>query len=521
VTDFDVVVLGGGLSGLTLAMQLTRRQPDIRVAVVEKSRFPVPDAAHKVGESTVEIGALYFADTLGLRSFLESWAVPKMGLRFHFSDGDNRDIGKRSEFGLSEFMPVSTWQISRGGIENELFRRLEGKVELLDGSKVAEVTLGEPHRVVVRTPDGERTLSTRWVVDATGRTAFLKKRLGLARRTRHQANAVWWRVPDAVDVDAWSSQPGWLAGPVGQRWLSTIHLLGDSYWVWLIPLPGGGTSVGIVGDDRRHPIQTLRSREAADDWLRTFEPQCAEVLADGGDREDHLALKHYCHSATQVYSKDRWALVGDAGVFLDPFYSPGSDFIGLGNGFVTDLVQADLAGAPDFEDRCELWNGRMLSMFRAYLATWQGRYPLMGRPEVMRAKILWDFSFYWSSHALMFTRGLAADAPVVRRTDGLFREFLALNLDMQALLTRWGKVAPEHDDGRVVVDYHQPAWLRQLNDALQRPGGDIADDMAANRDQMRRVASELQARALRREPGLERMAAELPVSDGSLTAFLG
>jgi hypothetical protein len=40
----------------------------------------------------------------------------------------------------------------------------------------------------------------------------------------------------------------------------------------------------------------------------------------------------------------RWSLVGEAGAFLDPFYSPGSDYITLGNTFTTDMIVRELNG---------------------------------------------------------------------------------------------------------------------------------------------------------------------------------
>src|SRR3546814_16874169 len=54
-TDTDVTILGGGLAGLTLAIQLRRQDPALRVTVVERNAHPVREAAFKVGESTVEI----------------------------------------------------------------------------------------------------------------------------------------------------------------------------------------------------------------------------------------------------------------------------------------------------------------------------------------------------------------------------------------------------------------------------------------------------------------------------------
>ena len=66
-THTDVAILGGGLAGLTLAIQLRQRNPGLAVTVIERRAHPVREAAFKVGESTVEIGAHYFAEVLGFR----------------------------------------------------------------------------------------------------------------------------------------------------------------------------------------------------------------------------------------------------------------------------------------------------------------------------------------------------------------------------------------------------------------------------------------------------------------------
>src|SRR5437763_1862857 len=82
----DVVVLGGGLAGLCAAIQLKRRMPQLSILVLERRAHPVPEAAHKVGESTVEIGANYFAEVLGLQEHLTRAQLKKFGFRFFFND---------------------------------------------------------------------------------------------------------------------------------------------------------------------------------------------------------------------------------------------------------------------------------------------------------------------------------------------------------------------------------------------------------------------------------------------------
>src|SRR5438552_2963343 len=78
---YDVAILGGGIAGLTLALQLKKARPTISILVVEKQPHPVPEAAHKVGESTVEISGHYLRDVLGLGEHLQAQHLNKYGLR--------------------------------------------------------------------------------------------------------------------------------------------------------------------------------------------------------------------------------------------------------------------------------------------------------------------------------------------------------------------------------------------------------------------------------------------------------
>ena len=197
---------------------------------------------------------------------------------------------------------------------------------------------------------------------------------GLTRESSHGANASWFRVRDRVKVDDWSTDPAWRGRvPSGERWMSTNHLMGKGYWVWLIPLGSGSTSFGIVADDQLHPFHRINRFDRALEWLHEYEPQCAEYVEQQRDNlEDFLALRHYAHGCARVYSADRWALTGEAGVFTDPFYSPGSDFIAIGNECIIDLITRDARG-EEIAARVEELNTNYLRLFDAL-------HPVVQRP---------------------------------------------------------------------------------------------------------------------------------------------
>src|SRR5262245_49023852 len=137
---FDVVICGGGLAGQTLARQLRMSDADLRVAVLEKMPSgDIRDAAHKVGESSVEVGAHYFLERLGLKPYMVENQLPKFGLRFYF-ENDGGPIEDRMELGARQFPRFPSAQLDRGVLERDLraMNRRTG-VELIEGAKVEDI----------------------------------------------------------------------------------------------------------------------------------------------------------------------------------------------------------------------------------------------------------------------------------------------------------------------------------------------------------------------------------------------
>ncbi len=471
----DVLIIGGGLAGLSLALQLRRRMPDLDVMVVERRRHPVPLAAHKVGESTVEIGAHYFAHTLGLREHLEQAQLRKFGFRFFFSDGRS-DIDACTELGASRAMSVPTYQIDRGIFENHLgTAALEAGVRFIDDAVIRSVELAEdasPHCVTWTRGDEPHTSRCRWVVDASGRAGLLKRKLGLEEGNEHAAGSVWFRVAHRINVDAWSADPAWRARTASpERWLSTNHLCGDGYWLWLIPLASGSHSVGIVFDPARQPLAQFDTFDKAMQWIGRHQPRLYEELNPVRHTlQDFAWFKCFSYSCKTLFSDKRWALTGEAGRFLDPFYSPGSDFIAIGNTYITHLIAEQMAGR-DIRGQARIFDSTMRSFYESMLPIYQDQYGLFGDAEVMPVKVIWDYTYYWGVLAPLFFHGRLTDVALLVRASPDMNACKRLNEEMQACFRRWSQ-HNSHADKRgapVMIDQCRLDWFTEMNHQLTQP----------------------------------------------------
>lgn len=400
VNEYDVLVIGGALAGASTGLLIKRQAPDARVLIVDKStRSP-----YKVGESTSEVAGCFLSRILRLGRWLSREQVAKNGLRFWFHGQGNENPAACAEMGPKLQTRLATWQLDRSTLDpHVLSEAVAAGCELWRPATVREITTpedGTPNTIAVTRENGETvSVKARWLVDASGKAAVLARQRGwLEDLKEHPTNSMWTRFRGVGDLDSeeLTAQYPELAKRVWSlRGTATNHLTGRGWWVWIIPLKGGETSIGITWD--RRLFEAPKAGSIGDRLLahlRTH-PVGKWMMHDAVPVEnDGHQFKQLAYRSRRV-GGDGWAIVGDAAGFMDPLYSHGIDFIGNTVWAVTRLVIRSLGGedvAPcaraydkGYQECCDRW----------FRALYLDKYEYMGDAELMHAAVLLDVGFYF------------------------------------------------------------------------------------------------------------------------------
>jgi flavin-dependent dehydrogenase len=464
---YDVVICGGGLAGATLARQLKLSYPDITVIMLDRQQYPVPEAGFKVGESTVEIAGFYLSEIIKLESYLEQKHIPKQGLRY-FWNSFQKNFGDRPEVGLSNYTPCKSYQIDRGIFENDLFQmNTELGLMILDGVQVIDIVLnvnpGEWHEVsFIDKFAAEKRVQGRWVIDAMGRLRFLQSKLGLKKEFKEEFNAVWFRVKGRLDVEDFVpvSESDWhLRVPNRQRYNSTNHLMGKGYWIWLIPLCSGNTSIGIVTSGEYHDFSTTDTLSKSIEWLKKHDPFLANQI-HGAEFLDFGSIRNYNYSSKQIFSTDRWACIGEAAIFSDPFYSPGSNFIGFENTIITSLIGDDYQKQL-CEKRVKFYNEFILSQNDWLDYNLHTAYSYFGNPLIMSLAFLWDTAVGWGIATPQMFNSIYLNEEMTNITRNATSNFYALALQVKNLFKQWEvKICNRYTFK--FIDYYQIPFIKEI-----------------------------------------------------------
>src|SRR5438477_4065899 len=118
---FDVVIIGGALSGAATALLVLQEQPGLKVLIVEKSIA----FGRRVGEATIELSGYFLGRVLGLTQHLNEAHLVKQGMRFWFFNDRTRTLDDCSEIGGRYLSRVPAYQVDRAILDEEVLKRAE------------------------------------------------------------------------------------------------------------------------------------------------------------------------------------------------------------------------------------------------------------------------------------------------------------------------------------------------------------------------------------------------------------
>ncbi|MES2705248.1 MAG: NAD(P)/FAD-dependent oxidoreductase [Verrucomicrobiota bacterium] len=440
--SYDVVVIGGALSGAATATLLLRHNPGIRVLIVEKSAT----LGRRVGEATVEISGYFMSRVLGMTQYLNENHLVKQGLRFWFKNEEVTNVSEASELGAKYLSRIPSYQLDRATFDEEVLRRaVAAGAELIRPATVSNVELndGGPQSMEIKHGDSTRKITTRWIVDASGLAAVLARKNGWWKsNTEHPTAAAWSRWKGVKDWDSRElavKYPAWSRAVYGIRNTATNHIIGDGWWSWWIPLKGGDVSVGFVIDQRIASFTEEGGKLG--DRIKAFlmkHPVAREMLADATFCEEDMHWRKNLAYYSTTFAGDGFVLVGDAAAFMDPFYSPGMDWISFTTSSAANLITQQRKGKPMAGRVVDYNRDFRVSHRRWFESLYKDKYEYMGEFDLMSLAFRLDLGlYYWGVVEVPFNEGEEAlFAPPFSPPSG--RLFAAL---MSTYNRRFAKIA--------------------------------------------------------------------------------
>jgi flavin-dependent dehydrogenase len=302
--SFDVVVIGGGPAGATVATLLT--QGGLRVAVFEREHFP----RFHVGESLLPANLRIF-DRLGCHHTLrQAGFLIKPGATF-YDDYEGRE-GTTFMFQPTPFQPAFAYNVVRAPFDELLLQHAAHVGVTVYRQYLVQHARLFPNRVVVRvrnTHGEQREVHASLLVDASGRATFLGTTLG--RREP---------LPDLGKVAIFAHYQGARREPTVPDGNIRIHLVRDG-WVWWIPFADGVDSIGCVLHAKVVKARS-GSVEALFAEVLASSPRLTEGLASAQRITPIHTAANFSYHITPMVG-NRCLAVGDASGFVDPIFSAG------------------------------------------------------------------------------------------------------------------------------------------------------------------------------------------------------
>ncbi len=349
----DVVIIGAGPSG-TLAAALLAQQ-GVDVIVLEKQHFP----RFVIGESLLAQSTEFLKKAGFMEAVQAANFQHKDGAAFLWRGQETAiDFDTKTALG-----PATTFQVDRARFDKLLADEVVKKgVEIRYGYNVEAVTLTDTGAEISATSDGAERfkITCRFILDASGYGRVLPRLLYLDRPSAFPPRrAIFTHIADNLDEKRFDRN----------KIKIIIHPNEPNIWYWVIPFSNNRSSIGVVAKPER--MASMDGTESEKLWqLVSEEPNLAELLSDAKEIRPVNAHEGYSSNVSKL-SSHNFALLGNAGEFLDPVFSSGVTVAMKSAELVVAPLLRQLAGTEvDWPTEFDAPLTVGVDCFRAFVETW-------------------------------------------------------------------------------------------------------------------------------------------------------
>ncbi|WP_394230292.1 NAD(P)/FAD-dependent oxidoreductase [Shewanella colwelliana] len=362
IAQYDVVIIGAGPSGSVAASLL--HQQGKKVLVLEKQAFP----RFSIGESLLPC-CMQMLDEANMLD-----AVNNAGFQFKNGAAFNAN-GRSTHFDFTDKFtpgPGTTFQVERGSFDKLLAdTAIEQGVEIRFGDTVEAIDLlADPLLSIVDKQGIPYQVQARYLLDASGFGRVLPRLLDLERPSDLPSRtAIFTHIDDHIDeIELADYQFD------RNKILISVHPDNRDIWYWLIPFSNGRCSLGVVGEphllgDIGDDLESVLMR------LVNEEPRLKQLLAKAKVVRPCARLEGYSANVSTL-ATNKFALLGNAGEFLDPVFSSGVTIAMQSASMAAKCVVKQLNG-QEVDWQVDYAAPLMLGVdtFRTYVQAWyDGRF---------------------------------------------------------------------------------------------------------------------------------------------------
>ena len=352
-----VLIIGAGPSG-SIAGALLKNK-GYQVTILERQQFP----RFSIGESLLP-QCMEFIQQAGMMEAVvnagfqykngASFVYENQHTEFSFEDKFTEGIGTTFQVQRGKFDKLLADEAMRMGVD------IQWQMEVM-----AADFSGDKPKLTVRNQSGETLCyEADFVLDASGFGRILPKLLDLESPSGFPVRqALFGHIEDRINDMQFDRD----------KIRITVHPEHKDVWYWLIPFSNGRSSVGVVAEPEFYAAWD--NYDSALQSIINQDPSLSGLLKNAVFDEKINTIIGYSANVKSLYGKG-YALLGNAGEFLDPVFSSGVTIAMKSATLAADILDRQFKNEmvdwkKDYAEPLQ----RGVDTFRVYIDAWyEGRF---------------------------------------------------------------------------------------------------------------------------------------------------